>query len=203
MKELRIIGGKARGMRIRSVPGETTRPITDKVREALFNIIGPDIQDAKTLDLFAGTGSVGIEALSRGANYVCFVDLNRLPITTIYENLESTGLREGAEVVRADGFKFLERTPIQVFDYVYIAPPQYKQMWSKALQILDRNIDWLSEDAWVIVQIHPIEYSAAKEGLLLKNLVEFNQRHYGSTLLIFYRRSNDDAEDSVSLSTPI
>jgi hypothetical protein len=68
---------------------------------------------------------------------------------------------------------------------------------------LDKNSDWLSEDAWVIVQIHPIEYSAAKEGLLLKNLVEFNQRHYGSTLLIFYRRSNDDAEDSVSLSTPI
>ncbi len=202
MKELRIIGGKARGMRIRSVPGETTRPITDKVREALFNIIGPDIQGAKALDLFAGTGSVGIEALSRGANYVCFVDLNRLPITTIIENLDSTGLRDGAEVVRADGFKFLDRPPIQVFDYVYIAPPQYKQMWSRALQILDRNIDWLSEDAWVIVQIHPIEYDTTKEGLLLKNLVEFNQRHYGSTLLIFYRRSNDDVEDRSSQSIP-
>ena len=201
MKGLRIIGGKARGMRICSVPGETTRPITDKVREALFNIIGPDIQGAKALDLFAGTGSVGIEALSRGANYVCFVDLNRLPITTINENLDSTGLRDGAEVVRADGFKFLERPPIQVFDYVYIAPPQYKQMWSRALQILDRNIDWLTEDAWVIVQIHPIEYDTAKAELLLKNLVEFNQRHYGSTLLIFYRKSNDDAEGNVSLST--
>jgi 16S rRNA (guanine(966)-N(2))-methyltransferase RsmD len=202
VKELRIIGGKARGMRIRSVPGETTRPITDKVREALFNIIGSDIQGAKALDLFAGTGSVGIEALSRGAIYVCFVDLNRLPITIIYENLESTGLQDKAEVVRADGFKFLERPPIQVFDYVYIAPPQYKQMWSKALQILDRNIDWLSEDAWVIVQIHPIEYSTAKEELLLRNLVEFNQRHYGSTLLIFYRIVNDNINDSVSLSTP-
>jgi 16S rRNA (guanine966-N2)-methyltransferase len=202
VKELRIIGGKARGMRIRSVPGDTTRPITDKVREALFNIIGQDIQGAKVLDLFAGTGSVGIEALSRGANYVCFVDLNRLPITTINQNLISTGLRDGAEVVRADGFKFLESSPIQVFDYVYIAPPQYKQMWSRALQILDRNVEWLSEDAWVIVQIHPIEYDTTKEELLLKNLVEFNQRHYGSTLLIFYRRSNDDVEDSVSLSTP-
>jgi 16S rRNA (guanine966-N2)-methyltransferase len=202
VKELRIIGGKARGMRIRSVPGDTTRPITDKVREALFNIIGPDIQGANALDLFAGTGSVGIEALSRGASYVCFVDLNRLPITTINENLHSTGLRDGADVVRADGFKYLERPPIKVFDYVYIAPPQYKQMWSRALQILDRNIDWLSEDAWVIVQIHPIEYDSVKDELLLKNLVEFNQRHYGSTLLVFYRRLNDDVEDSASLSTP-
>lgn len=190
MSELRIIGGIARGMRIRSVPGEKTRPITDKVREALFNIIGPDIQGSKVLDLFAGTGSVGIEALSRGANYVCFVDLNRQPITTILENLDSTGLRDGAKVVRSDGFKFLEHSPNQIFDYVYIAPPQYKQMWSKALQVIDKNIDWLSEDAWVIVQIHPVEYDSDQEKLSLKNLVEFNQRHYGSTLLIFYSRSN-------------
>jgi 16S rRNA (guanine(966)-N(2))-methyltransferase RsmD len=70
VSELRIIGGKARGRKIRSVPGETTRPITDKVREALFNIIGSDIQGAFFLDLFAGTGSVGIEAISRGAEYV-------------------------------------------------------------------------------------------------------------------------------------
>jgi 16S rRNA (guanine(966)-N(2))-methyltransferase RsmD len=190
VSELRIIGGIARGMRIRSVPGEKTRPITDKVREALFNIIGPDIQGSKVLDLFAGTGSVGIEALSRGANYVCFVDLNRQPITTILENLDSTGLRDGAKVVRSDGFKFLEHSPNQIFDYVYIAPPQYKQMWSKALQVIDKNIDWLSEDAWVIVQIHPVEYDSDQEKLSLKNLVEFNQRHYGSTLLIFYSRSN-------------
>jgi 16S rRNA (guanine966-N2)-methyltransferase len=195
VKELRIIGGKARGRRIHSVPGETTRPITDKVREALFNIIGQDIQDAKVLDLFAGTGSVGIEALSRGANYVCFVDAHRQPISTIIENLNSTGLRNGAEVVRFDAFKFLEHPPRYIFDYIYIAPPQYKQMWSRALQVLDRHIDWLSEDAWVIVQIHPVEYESTGEAFLLKNLVEFNQRHYGSTLLVFYRRSDGEAEE--------
>jgi 16S rRNA (guanine966-N2)-methyltransferase len=198
VKELRIIGGKARGMRIRSVPGETTRPITEKVREALFNIIGPDIQGAKVLDLFAGTGSVGIEALSRGANYVCFIDVNRQPISIILENLDSTGLREGAKVIRSDGFKYLDHPPTEIFDYVYIAPPQYKQMWSKALQVLDKNVDWLSEDAWVIVQIHPVEYNTAGEALLLTNLVEFNQRHYGSTLLVFYRRSDGEAEELVA-----
>ena len=187
MSDLRIIGGKARGRRIRSVPGETTRPITDKVREALFNILGPDIQGAALLDLFAGTGSVGIEALSRGAEYVCFVELNRRAITIIKENLKSTGLETGAMVTQADAFRLLERPINHRFDYVYIAPPQYKGLWSRALVSLDAHSGWLSEDAWVIVQIHPIEYKPVGEELQIKQLVEFDQRHYGSTLLVFYR----------------
>jgi len=188
VSELRIIGGKARGRRIRSVPGDTTRPITDKVREALFNIIGPDIQGAALLDLFAGTGSVGIEALSRGAEYVCFIERSRQPINIIRENLKSTGLEEGSFVVHADAFTFLEHPINHIFDYLYIAPPQYKQMWSRALQALDAHMGWLSEDAWVIVQIHPIEYKPLGEELQIQNLIEFDQRHYGSTLLVFYRR---------------
>jgi 16S rRNA (guanine966-N2)-methyltransferase len=195
VNDLRIIGGKARGRRIRSVPGTTTRPITDKVREALFNIIGTDIQGASFLDLFAGTGSVGIEALSRGAGYVHFVEINRKPITIIRENLKTTGLVEGAVVTQADAFTLLQHPTIQAFDYVYIAPPQYKEMWKKALQSLDRNSGWLSEDAWVIVQIHPVEYKPTGEGESCKNLVEFDQRHYGSTLLVFYRRVMRGAED--------
>ena len=135
MSDLRIIGGKARGRRIRSVPGETTRPITDKVREALFNILGADIQGAALLDLFAGTGSVGIEALSRGAEYVCFVELNRKPIAIIKENLKSTGLEAGAVVTHADAFSLLERPINHQYDYVYIAPPQYKALWSRALSV--------------------------------------------------------------------
>ena len=188
MGDLRIIGGKARGRRIRSVPGETTRPITDKVREALFNIIGLDIQGAALLDLFAGTGSVGIEALSRGAEHVWFVERSRQPIAIIHENLKTTGLEAGASVVHADAFSFLERSAPRRFDYIYIAPPQYKNMWSQALQVLDSHMEWLSEDAWVIVQIHPIEYKPISDELTIHNLVEFDQRHYGSTVLVFYRQ---------------
>jgi 16S rRNA (guanine966-N2)-methyltransferase len=195
LKELRIIGGKARGRRIRSVPGETTRPITDKVREALFNIIGPDIQGASVLDLFAGTGSVGIEALSRGAKYVCFVDINWQAVATIRDNLHSTGLMEGGEVIRSDAFIFLEHTPFDQFDYIFIAPPQYKKIWSRALGCLDKHLEWLSDDAWVIVQIHPIEYESIGQELQLRNLIEFDQRHYGSTLLIFYRRFVENIMD--------
>lgn len=188
MGDLRIIGGKAGGRRIRSVPGETTRPITDKVKEALFNIIGPDIQGASLLDLFAGSGSVGIEALSRGAAYVCFVERSRQPLNIIHENLKTTGLEDGSIVVHADAFALFDRPPICRFDYIYIAPPQYKNLWKKALQVLDNHMQWLSEDAWVIVQIHPLEYASIGPDLSILNLVEFDQRHYGSTRLVFYRQ---------------
>jgi 16S rRNA (guanine966-N2)-methyltransferase len=189
MSELRIIGGKARGRRINSVPGDTTRPITDKVREALFNIIGPDIQGASFLDLFAGTGSVGIEALSRGAFHVCFTDLNWKAIKTIRDNLKITGLEEDAEVLRYDAFEFLEQSVSQKFDYIYIAPPQYKELWKKALLRIEEHGDWMADDGWVIVQIHPIEYVPIGGEFLIRNLVEFDQRKYGSTLLIFYRKA--------------
>ena len=99
MSNPRIISGKARGMRLRPVPGDITRPITDRVKESLFNIINVDIQGASWLDLFGGTGSVGIEALSRGAGYVRFIDLNRSAIQTIKDNLVSTRLELNAHVI--------------------------------------------------------------------------------------------------------
>ena len=80
---LRVISGKAKGRKLKSVPGETTRPVTDRVKEALFNILAGDVTDSRWWDLFAGTGAIGIEALSRGASFVRFTDLNRAPIETI------------------------------------------------------------------------------------------------------------------------
>jgi 16S rRNA (guanine(966)-N(2))-methyltransferase RsmD len=184
MSGLRVIAGKARGRKLRSVPGESTRPITDRTKGALFNIIGSDIQGASFLDLFAGTGSVGIEALSRGAASACFLDLERSAVQTIQDNLIHTGLAQGAEVARIDAFQYLARPASRSFDYVYIAPPQYKSLWKRAVLDLDTCPDWLSEDAWVITQIHPKEYQV----LALQNLVEFDQRRYGSTMLVFYTR---------------
>lgn len=170
------------------MPGDTTRPITDKVRQALFNIIGPDVEGAELLDLFGGTGSVGIEALSRGAAFVCFIDLNRQPVATMRANLKETELESRAKVLQADAFRFLESEAERQFDYIYIAPPQYKGLWKRALLALDANPGWLSEDAWVIVQINPVEDEPLKGESALKNLSEFDRRQYGSTLLIFYER---------------
>lgn len=196
MTGLRVITGKARGRKLRSVPGDFTRPITDRVKESLFDILGADLsenQGASFMDLFAGTGSVGIEALSRGASFVRFIDQNRLAIDTIRSNLDYTGLKAGSDVMRLDAFTLLSRQPDRNFDYVYIAPPQYQGLWKKALLLLDSNPKWLSEDAWVIVQIHPVEF----EQLDLKNLAEFDRRHYGSTELIFYQLETSSANSEL------
>ncbi|MCX6037205.1 MAG: 16S rRNA (guanine(966)-N(2))-methyltransferase RsmD [Chloroflexi bacterium] len=183
---LRIISGIAKGRKLKDVPGNTTRPVTDMVKEALFNILAGDMQDSVWWDLFGGTGAVGIEALSRGAAFVRFSELNRLPIETIKANLETTGFTSQAEIRRGDAFAMLSAAPDRAFDYVYVAPPQYKEMWSKALALLDANPGWLSKGAWVIAQIHPKEY----RHLEFKNLTEFEERKYGSTLLVFYEKGS-------------
>lgn len=181
----RIIAGKARGIRLRMVPGDTTRPITDFVKEALFNILGEDNFDSSWLDLFGGTGSVGLEALSRGAAYCRFIDLNRAPVETIKTNLELTHLKEMGQVLQADAFAYLNRKRDRVFDYIYIAPPQYKGMWERALRVLDAHLEWIGENSEVIVQIDPVEYKPVQ----LENLAEFEQRKYGNTLLVFFQPS--------------
>jgi 16S rRNA (guanine966-N2)-methyltransferase len=182
MSQPRIIGGVARGIRIDSVPGDTTRPITDRVKESLFNIIGPDVVDSTFLDLFGGTGSVGIEALSRGAKHCLFLDLAPQAIKTIKKNLDATKLSDRAELRQMDSFQFLRNPPGSEFDYVFIAPPQYKGMWLKALELVNSNPKMISADGWVITQIDPVELVEVS----FEHLIEFDRRKYGSTLLLFY-----------------
>jgi 16S rRNA (guanine966-N2)-methyltransferase len=179
---LRVISGSARGRKLKSVPGDTTRPITDKVKQALFNILAGDVVDSTWWDLFAGTGAVGIEALSRGAALVRFTDLNRAPIETIKWNLEHCKLAAQADVRRGDAFAMLAARPDKQFEFIYVAPPQYKEMWSRALLTLDANPGWLTETGWVIVQIDPKEF----QELELSSLEELDQRRYGNTLLVFF-----------------
>jgi 16S rRNA (guanine(966)-N(2))-methyltransferase RsmD len=183
---VRVITGKAKGHNLRSVPGNITRPITDRAKCALFSIIGNRVIGSHFLDLFAGTGQVGIEALSRGAEEVVFVEIARLALRTIQENLEHTRLEEGAHVVRADVFDFLLRDP-NPFDFIYVAPPQYEGLWAKTLQLLDELPGWLADDGWVVAQIDPLEYEEqALEGLAL-----FDQRSYGGVMLCFYARPEE------------
>ncbi len=179
---LRVISGTARGRRLKSVPGDTTRPITDRAKESLFDILAGDVAGSAWWDVFGGTGAVGIEALSRGAAFVRFSDRERLAIETIRWNLEHCRLQDRAEIRRGDAFGLLTISPDRRFDYIYIAPPQFKDMWSQALAVLDENPGWLSDEFEVVVQIAPREYRT----LELLNLVEFDQRKYGSTLLVFY-----------------
>jgi 16S rRNA (guanine(966)-N(2))-methyltransferase RsmD len=183
---LRVIAGKAKGRKLKAVPGDTTRPITDRTKESLFNILASDVLESNWWDVFGGTGAVGIEALSRGAAFARFSDLNRAPIETMKFNVEHCGFKSQAEIRRADAFSFLSAAPDRTFEYIYIAPPQYQEMWAKALELLDENMGWLADDGWAIAQIDPREY---KE-LAFENLEEFDNRKYGTTRLVFYQRKN-------------
>lgn len=179
---IRVIAGSAKGRQLKLVPGDSTRPIMDRVKESLFNIIGRDIYDAAFLDLFAGTGSVGIEALSRGAGYALLTDLHPLAIKTITENLKLTRLTERADVRKQDALTLLKQPPNRPYDFIYIAPPQYHGMWIAALQALDANPRWLDDDGAAIVQIDPTE----RETVMLEHLALDDERRYGNTLLMFF-----------------
>jgi 16S rRNA (guanine(966)-N(2))-methyltransferase RsmD len=190
VSNIRIISGTARGRKLKMVPGNSTRPIPDRVKEALFNILRSDIPGSNFLDLFAGTGSVGIEALSRGAESVFFVDIHRRAVKTIDENLAQTGLGSRAKVLQIDALTLLKRDPIMGFDYIFVAPPQYKGIWLKSIHSLDKSPEWLTNDGWIIVQIDPKEYELVKTN----NIDEFDQRRYGNTLLVFYERKQVNHE---------
>lgn len=181
---MRVITGSAKGRKLQSVPGDSTRPITDRAKEALFSILGDWIEGARVLDLFGGTGSVGIEALSRGAEYAHFVDMNAKAVRVLLANLRHCQLSELGKVERNDSFRFLERYGGDSFDLIYVAPPQYQDLWSKALLLIDARPDLLYDDGIVIVQIHPREEAP----LALANLIEFDRRKYGSVQLIFYEK---------------
>lgn len=181
---LRVISGSARGRKLKSVPGDTTRPVMDRVKEALFNILAADVIDSNWWDLFAGTGAIGIEALSRGAAFVKFTDMNRAPIETIRDNVDHCQFDEQAEIKRGDAFTMLAGRADKQFEYIYIAPPQYKEMWLEAMKLIDDNMEWLTNDGTVIVQIDPREYKEFE----FNNLVEGEQRRYGNTMLVFYDR---------------
>ncbi len=161
----------------------------DRVKEALFNILGTDVIDANVLDLFAGAGSVGIEALSRGAKKATFVEMNDEALGVLRENLRLTKLADRAKVVRDNVFKFLKRDLNEVYDLIYVAPPQYKELWIETIEYLDKR-EFLTPEGVIVVQIHPKEFQELD--LARYDLVD--QRKYGNTLLCFYERKEETSD---------
>ena len=179
---LRVTSGSARGCRLNLVPGSGTRPIMDRVKQALFNILGTAIRDSVFLDVFAGTGSVGIEALSRGAKQCTFLDSSPAAISTIHKNLVHTRLADAAQVWRVDALAFLRQTPTIRYDFIFVAPPQYQNIWLNTLQQLDAQPQWLAEHGSLIVQIDPKERSVCQ----LRHFTPVDEHRYGNTLLWFF-----------------
>jgi 16S rRNA (guanine966-N2)-methyltransferase len=186
--EMRVVAGEAKGRRLKSPKSEGTRPIIGRVKTALFDMLGTQVVDARVLDLFGGTGSVGIEALSRGARSVTFVELDNGVLRILRDNLRLTGLADRAETIRGDAFRFLADAAGQgrEFAIVYVAPPQYRGMAVRALTMLDAS-PIVAPGGRVIVQIHPRERTEFA-GLALGTLKPYDERRYGSTALLFYER---------------
>lgn len=180
---MRVVSGSARGIPLRSVPGDTTRPILDRVKTALFDILRPKIAGARVLDMFAGSGSVGIEALSQGAEHCVFLDIEPKAVKTIRENLEATRLAAQAEVRQTDAFKYVRNTQ-KSFSLIFIAPPQYKGLWVEALQTIAERPERVASGGIIVVQIDPREYEEQN----LSAFEKVDEREYGNSALILYSR---------------
>lgn len=183
---MRVVAGSAKGRKLKAPKTSGTRPVMDRVKTALFDILARRIRNTRFLDLFAGTGSIGIEALSRGAIGATFIELSPEALRCVRDNLAITGFTAQAEVLRTDAFKFLESAPGagQHYDIVYVAPPQYQGLAAHALAQLDAA-PLTQPGGLVIVQVDPRE-GAEVRAVPLRHLRESDERRYGSTLLIFY-----------------
>lgn len=146
---LRIIGGSWRGRRLRFPPAAQIRPTPDRVRETLFNWLGAYVRGARCLDLFAGSGALGLEALSRGAAQVTFVERDRLAVRELRKHLAEWGAT-GAEVVEMDALRFLEESP-RPLDIVFLDPPFASDLLVASAQLLETR-PWLAPGALVYVE---------------------------------------------------
>ena len=179
---MRVITGTARGRRLREPEGMATRPTTDNVKESMFNLIQFDIEGRRVLDLFAGTGQLGIEALSRGAAHCTFVDKGREPVSVIRENLKKTRLEERATVVQADYSSWL-KTCRQQYDLILLDPPYAEVFLETALKIVS-EIDILTNSG-IIVCERPFEKSLPDD---IPGLVRYRDYRYGKAAVTIFRR---------------
>ena len=179
---MRVITGKARGVQLKTPEGMLTRPTADRVKEALFSIINFDIPMASVLDLFGGTGQLGIEALSRGANSAVFVDQREDACKIIRENLRRTKLESQSRVVRSDYLDYLRRSK-EKFDIILLDPPYAEVFLENALKCIT-EIDILKSDG-IIVAERPVEKDLPFE---FEGFTRSKDYKYGKTLLTIYRK---------------
>ena len=179
---MRVITGTARGVNLKTPEGLATRPTTDRVKEAMFSIIHFDIPGARVLDLFGGTGQLGIEALSRGAQSAVFVDAGEKACNLIKENLKRCKLEQQAKVVRSDYLEFLSRCR-EKFDIVLLDPPYAEVFLENAIKKLT-EIDIL-QSGGIIVAERPLGKELPWEFLGFTRAKDYK---YGKTLITLYRK---------------
>lgn len=179
---MRVISGTARGRRLKELPGMDTRPTTDKVKESLFNIIQFDIEGRRVLDLFGGTGQLGIEALSRGAARCTFVDMNRQAAAIIRENVTAVGFADQAMVQQGDAMAFLSGCR-EKYDLIFLDPPYQTQLLENCVQAVVK-FDILSEHGIMVCE-SAVEKQLPEPSAPYEKGREYR---YGKIKLTVYRR---------------
>ena len=180
---MRVITGKARGIQLKTPDGMLTRPTADRVKEALFSIINFDIPGAKVLDLFGGTGQLGIEALSRGASSAVFVDAREESCKLIRENLKRTKLESDTKVIRSDYLDYLRRCREQ-YDIIFLDPPYAEEFLENAIKRIT-EIDILRSNG-IIVAERPLGKELPWE---FEGYLRSKDYKYGKVLLTIYRKA--------------
>lgn len=179
---MRVISGSARGKKLLTPDGLVTRPTTDRVKEALFSIIQFELEGRRVLDLFAGTGQLGIEALSRGAESAVFVDAGAPAVKLVKENLSRTGFTAQSRVVQSDYEKFLKTTK-EKFHIIFLDPPYAEKFLENALKIIS-EIDILA-DGGIIICEKTVEKDLDAE---IPGLNRQKEYRYGKSSLLLYRK---------------
>ena len=183
---MRIISGFLGGRSLACPQGMNTRPTSDRVKESVFSILGEKVRDAKVLDLFAGSGNLGIEALSRGASECTFVDNNRVPIEVIKKNLTSLGLNDVSTVVKSEVSAFIkrwaDRGECEKFDLIFVDPPYALDLCKKVLDMIG-DCGLLSRDG-VVVAEYAVHFPPCEVHSCLRRMRE---ERYGETLVGFYQ----------------
>lgn len=181
---LRVIAGSAKGRSLKAVPGKNTRPTTDKVKEAIFSMIGPFFEGGMVLDLFAGTGGLGIESLSRGMDRGVFVDLDGGSIEVIKQNVQAAGVSENAEIYRTEALravKALAKRGLQ-FRLVFLDPPyRMREMDALITELAERNL--LAPRAKIVVE-HDAEHAYPES---IDGFEQLKRSQYGDAAVTIYR----------------
>lgn len=179
---MRIVAGDLGGRVLHAPHGPTTRPTSEKVREAVFNILGPPPDDTVVLDVFAGSGALGLEALSRGAARAVFVEQARPAAAFLRRNIDELGVADRSEIVVSDALAFLRRKADR-FRWVFVDPPYRTDLARRVLDHLGANPGALTEDSSIVVEHDRRNGPADAHGSLLRT----DLRRYGDTEVSFYR----------------
>ena len=183
--EMRVIAGKARRLPLKTVPGLETRPTTDRIKETLFNILQPKLLDSRFLDLFSGSGAIGIEALSRGAALAVFIEKSQKAVGCIKENLAFTRLQEQARVIKTDVFQGLRQLEGEKpFDCIFMDPPYGKGLERQVFELLQTS-SLMNEKTLVIAEASLDTDFSYLEDL---GMVQEKRKEYKTNAHIFVRR---------------